>query len=61
MSLFDLIRYPVNKDTCDFFHIPDDMWLEYVQARKAMSIFELNHEGRTHEVLIGIIKNWDTE
>jgi hypothetical protein len=61
MSLFDLIRYPVTKDTNTFFHIPDDMWDEYVKAREAMSIFELNHEGRTHEVLIEIIKNWDTE
>lgn len=55
MSLFDLIRYPVNPDTNDFNHIPDSIWIKYIEARKGMSSNELSEENNTFNILRSII------
>jgi hypothetical protein len=59
MSLFDLIRYPVTKDTTDFTHIPDDIWDKYLQERMLWSTKEINAERETNAKLIQIIREWN--
>ena len=58
MSLFDLIRYPVHRDTTDFTHIPDDIWDKYLQERMLWSTDEINAERETNAALIKIILEW---
>lgn len=60
MSLFDLIRYPVTKDTTDFTHLPDDIWEKYMNERISLiGIEAMNHERATNAMLIKIILEWE--
>lgn len=59
MSLFTLIKYPVDKRTADFNHIPDDIWDKYMAAREKASD-ELKREDHGNNCLIiKIIMDWD--
>lgn len=59
MSLFTLIKYPVDKDTCDFSHLPDDIWNAYMDKRKTITYQERQDERGTNAIIIKIMLEWE--
>ena len=59
MSLFTLIKYPVNKGTTDFRHIPYAIWYRYMEARVLLSTEEREVEDQTNAILIRMLMDWD--
>jgi hypothetical protein len=59
MSLFDLIRYPVDSNTADFSHLPDDIWCKYIEAHKKLDYAGTRKEKTTNALLIKTILEHD--
>lgn len=55
MSLFDLIRYPVDRYTVDFNHLPDKIWAKYMSAYNELSVADRREARLTNKLLIRII------
>jgi hypothetical protein len=61
MSLFTLIKYPVDKETADFRHVPDDIWDAYIRLRENMADEEITQENNSNAVIIKVMMEWEGE
>lgn len=59
MSLFDIIKYPVDHTTFNFSHLPKDIWTEYMERYAALDQVERIEERATNNLLIKTIREWD--